>query len=786
MKSLLLSLTIYWITSEQLYGQNLTLNQLDTIPQEHSIAQVKFSGDDLYVLASGTIWKKPYQQAWVQISIDSLLKPIRSFDVNNHGQLIARGDSLSFFQRRIITTSDDFETFRIQADLDGSLNYVARDTIVLASGRCGDIALDRTKYSVDGGLSWVQTNFDACNFSSDYKRIGQTIHWFGPFGSKNGGPGSPITLYSHQQFSLDDFIGTQTVYSTNASSEDKFNYIINDNGSKYIHQSRFDRDTLFELESFYTNTLDGNLMQVGEGPFGTLRNGPLGYDVFLINNAFSNSKIYYKQNPQDDFTELTTNLDSIGQIRDVIYNQDKIYFITASKIFWANGIGLHNQKVSGYVYYDINSNCQYEPEIDILVENEIMNVTLDDETEFVTHVANGSYKYLVPLGEVKFSLPTVDAEVWSTCDSQPKVIVSEISSSTSFDIGLSPSKICNDIQLDVVTFNLTRCFNNQLILKAENRGTENVTDLSLKLALDEYLILNSIDRNYFDLGSNRFSISIGDLDKSQEVYVHVNVEVSCDVDLGEVHCVELSAETQNPCNDTKNLVSECIPNVGSFDPNDIQLFDDQGHPENSFNKDDYLYYKIRFQNTGTATAHHVRITNFISEQLDLSSFELLSTSHIGHLSLKEDRTLEIRYDNINLPDSISNLADSQGYFKYRIRPVTEIEPGTEIFNEANIYFDFNEPVLTNQSLAIIKTPSASEESIVSEELIMYPNPTRDFLYSDLLKNEVEVSVLDISGRLVFQSRVDNGRLDMRSLVAGCYLVKIHSEDNNFNVSIVKQ
>ena len=81
---------------------------------------------------------------------------------------------------------------------------------------------------------------------------------------------------------------------------------------------------------------------------------------------------------------------------------------------------------------------------------------------------------------------------------------------------------------------------------------------------------------------------------------------------------------------------------------------------------------------------------------------------------------------------------------------------------------------------------SSVESTVSEELIMYPNPTRDFLFSELFKNELEVSVLDISGRLVFQSRVDNGRLDMSNLSVGCYLVSIHSKDNNFNVVIVKQ
>jgi hypothetical protein len=62
--------------------------------------------------------------------------------------------------------------------------------------------------------------------------------------------------------------------------------------------------------------------------------------------------------------------------------------------------------------------------------------------------------------------------------------------------------------------------------------------------------------------------------------------------------------------------------------------------------------------------------------------------------------LTIRFDNILLPDSTSDEPNSHGVVKYTLHLRGGLAPGTAIPNTAAIYFDFNDPVVTNEVLSI--------------------------------------------------------------------------------------
>ncbi|MBK9629215.1 MAG: hypothetical protein IPO56_16370 [Flavobacteriales bacterium] len=47
-----------------------------------------------------------------------------------------------------------------------------------------------------------------------------------------------------------------------------------------------------------------------------------------------------------------------------------------------------------------------------------------------------------------------------------------------------------------------------------------------------------------------------------------------------------------------------------------------------------------------------------------------------------------------------NEPRSHGFVTFRIRPRTPVLPGTVIENIANIYFDFNPPVITEPSVLV--------------------------------------------------------------------------------------
>jgi hypothetical protein len=63
--------------------------------------------------------------------------------------------------------------------------------------------------------------------------------------------------------------------------------------------------------------------------------------------------------------------------------------------------------------------------------------------------------------------------------------------------------------------------------------------------------------------------------------------------------------------------------------------------------------------------------------------------------------MEFKFENILLVDSNTNEPLSHGFVRYRIQPKTNLSAGDSITNFAAIYFDFNEPVITNTAKTII-------------------------------------------------------------------------------------
>ncbi len=157
---------------------------------------------------------------------------------------------------------------------------------------------------------------------------------------------------------------------------------------------------------------------------------------------------------------------------------------------------------------------------------------------------------------------------------------------------------------------------------------------------------------------------------------------------------------------------DCLPIINSFDPND-KMATPQGITENRYVKPDTrLEYRIRFQNTGTDTAYTVVVVDTLSPLMDISTFRMGSTSHNYDLQVSGEGSpvLTWTFNDIDLPDSTENEPESYGFIKFGIAPFAGYPDGTIVRNEANIYFDFNEPILTNNAWVnyydtVLVTPS---------------------------------------------------------------------------------
>ena len=168
---------------------------------------------------------------------------------------------------------------------------------------------------------------------------------------------------------------------------------------------------------------------------------------------------------------------------------------------------------------------------------------------------------------------------------------------------------------------------------------------------------------------------------------------------------------------------DCQQNIGAFDPNDKQVIPSGTGTAHFTDKNIPLNYKIRFQNTGTDTAFNVVIRDTLSTHLNPATLKMGSSSHPYDFLLLEDNILVLRFHDIMLPDSNINEPASHGFIEFKIQQVKDLPDGTVIQNQAAIYFDFNDPIITNQVFNTIGLPFVRIINNVSNACLLYTSPS---------------------------------------------------------------
>jgi uncharacterized repeat protein (TIGR01451 family) len=141
--------------------------------------------------------------------------------------------------------------------------------------------------------------------------------------------------------------------------------------------------------------------------------------------------------------------------------------------------------------------------------------------------------------------------------------------------------------------------------------------------------------------------------------------------------------------------------TGSYDPNDKNGFPLGSGIEHNIYPNGKLDYLIRFQNTGNDTAFTVVIRDTLDIDLDIFSVKSGASSHNYTFKIYGPRVLEWTFNNIMLPDSTTDLEGSNGFVFFTVNQNKNLADGTEINNTADIYFDFNDPIITNTTSHII-------------------------------------------------------------------------------------
>ena len=433
---------------------------------------------------------------------------------------------------------------------------------------------------------------------------------------------------------------------------------------------------------------------------------------------------------------------------------------------------------------------------------------------------DGHYTFPLDSGEYEVKPLAFDQDLFSISP-ESDLIKADSADFIQSDFCLFSSEDSNDLNVLIHLEETARPgFENKLLAKVCNLGNQKSSG-DLTITFDSDKITPQVSSNY-DIHENEITLQVNDL----EIYDCLDIEIPITILPPPINysgdTLVFSAQLEAPhdtnlLNNYQSLFSEVR---NSFDPNDIQLLTKPIMKNTEL--DSVVLYKIRFQNTGTASAINVKVSTFIDEHLDLEHFQIVNASHECQTTI-EGRLVNFIFKNINLPDSLSSPIESNGSVIFQIN-LSQVTEDIFIPEVADIYFDFNPPIRTNQALLRATVdqdndgyfsdvdcdddnaeiyPTAieianngidedcdgmdllsSSHETTNFKLSIFPNPTKDIINIVIDDNlKYQASIYNLQGRLI-QSGINKNKLEVSSIKSGIYLLEI--KDLGTGLAIVKK
>jgi uncharacterized repeat protein (TIGR01451 family) len=191
----------------------------------------------------------------------------------------------------------------------------------------------------------------------------------------------------------------------------------------------------------------------------------------------------------------------------------------------------------------------------------------------------------------------------------------------------------------------------------------------------------------------------------------------------------------------------------------------------------WLDYTIFFQNTGNDTAHLVVIKDTLSSHVDPLSFQYLASDH-RVLTDVIGRVVTFTFPKINLLDSLHHTSKSTGWVQYRVKTKGGLPLGTQVSNTAYIYFDQNQPVVTNTTVNTVLVDTVHlgiNTPAPGASLHIYPNPNKgSFMLASSDAVGEEYIITDMLGHEVQQQKIMSGqqRIELPEAADGIYILTL--------------
>ena len=439
-------------------------------------------------------------------------------------------------------------------------------------------------------------------------------------------------------------------------------------------------------------------------------------------------------------------------------------------------------------FIDENSNSIFDATEPLFAEGEFTYEI--NNNGILNYVDSSTGRFIIPnyVNTNTYDISFTMYDAYNSCLTQTFALVEDVSvaggETVHVDFPLTSIQNCDDIGVFLLSNIPPRPGSvaiNSLII--ENFGSIPVSG-SVEFTHDSVLTIDDI--LYLDSGNtitdtaSGFILNFNNLQPGQQEYVSIRLDVPTSLNIGDfVSSMAVYGIDDIDTDNNVSVLTEAV--VNSYDPNNKLESHGPKIKLDEFTDEDYLYYTINFQNVGTASAINIRIEDVLDSQLDLSTFKMLNSSH-DYVLTRVGYNLTWKFDGINLPSQLLDEPNSNGYVYFKIKPLAGYSEGDIIPNTAEIYFDFNPPIITNTfETEFVASLSVNEFGL--SQFSMYPNPAQDLVniqFKNNISGEIQVRLFNVQGKQVLMSKHQMTsniiRLNISDLTQGMYFVELkHSE-----------
>ena len=449
----------------------------------------------------------------------------------------------------------------------------------------------------------------------------------------------------------------------------------------------------------------------------------------------------------------------------------------------------------GGTFYNIQGNNRYDSNNNGCDVNDInypnLKLTFSNGTSSAILLPDttGAYSYYVQASTQTFS-PVFENPTYFTAS--PATATATFPPATSpftQDFCVTANGVHNDLEVALLPIVAARPGSDakyKIIYKNKGTGPQSgVVNLAFDDSRLDYV---SAVPNLTTQVTNSLSWSFSNLlpFETREILVTLNVNSPTEtpsVNSGDVltYTAKVTGATDETPNDNLSTLNQTV--VNALDPNDKTCI--EGTTITPSMVGQYVHYVVRFENDGTANAQNIVVKDMIdTTKFDISSLIPLSGSAAYTTRITNTNQVEFIFQNINLPFAAGT---NTGYVAFKIKTKPTLVVGNTFSNSANIYFDYNAPIVTNTATTTIATLGTQDFDFGSV-FTLSPVPAKNSLTIST-KQEVMISSLSIYntlGQLVQVITNPTETIDVSGLQSGSYFVRITSDKGSATGKFIKE